>query len=131
MSSEPDYSFHHFSAPIKRVAVIGAGPSGCPAAKHLLDQGLEVRVFERQSRSGGVWNWQEYKGLPPTIPSPPPSKGAFEPVLSSRNPDQTIDEKEKWKFCPPNPCYWNLENNVPVPTMEVSDCEIDATWILC
>ena len=40
---------------IKRVAVIGAGVSGLTAAKHLKSRGLEVVIFERTSRVGGVW----------------------------------------------------------------------------
>lgn len=38
-----------------RVCVIGAGASGLPAAKKLLDAGLEPAVFERSSDLGGNW----------------------------------------------------------------------------
>ena len=40
---------------IKKVAVIGAGVSGVSAAAHLKRNGLEVAVFERGSKAGGVW----------------------------------------------------------------------------
>jgi len=40
---------------IKRVAVIGAGVSGLSTARHLKSQGLEVVVFERSARAGGIW----------------------------------------------------------------------------
>lgn len=40
---------------VRSVAVIGAGVSGVSAAIHLTRAGLEVTVFERSSRAGGVW----------------------------------------------------------------------------
>jgi cation diffusion facilitator CzcD-associated flavoprotein CzcO len=42
--------------PIKRVAVIGAGPSGAIAVDALMQEKMfDVRVFERQERAGGCW----------------------------------------------------------------------------
>jgi cation diffusion facilitator CzcD-associated flavoprotein CzcO len=38
------------------VAVIGAGPAGLVAAKHALEAGLDVTVFEAQDDLGGQWN---------------------------------------------------------------------------
>lgn len=40
---------------ICRVAVIGAGISGVVSAAHLLQNGIEVVVFERNPAAGGVW----------------------------------------------------------------------------
>ena len=39
-----------------RIAVIGAGPSGLVAAKHALDAGFDVTVFEAGGALGGQWN---------------------------------------------------------------------------
>jgi dimethylaniline monooxygenase (N-oxide forming) len=39
-----------------RVAVVGAGPAGLVAAKHALEAGLDVTVFEAQADLGGQWN---------------------------------------------------------------------------
>jgi dimethylaniline monooxygenase (N-oxide forming) len=39
-----------------RVAVIGAGPSGIVAAKHLLEAGFDVSVLEAGDTLGGQWN---------------------------------------------------------------------------
>jgi dimethylaniline monooxygenase (N-oxide forming) len=39
-----------------RVAVIGAGPAGLVAAKHALEAGFDVTVFEAQQDLGGQWN---------------------------------------------------------------------------
>jgi dimethylaniline monooxygenase (N-oxide forming) len=39
-----------------RVAVIGAGPSGLAAAKHALEAGFDVAVFEASDAIGGQWH---------------------------------------------------------------------------
>ena len=39
-----------------RVAVIGAGPGGLVAAKHALEAGFDVTVFEASDDLGGQWN---------------------------------------------------------------------------
>ncbi|NQZ14533.1 MAG: NAD(P)-binding domain-containing protein [Alphaproteobacteria bacterium] len=41
---------------MKRVAIIGAGPAGLVSAKECLAQGLDVTVFEKTDRIGGLWN---------------------------------------------------------------------------
>ncbi|KAJ5453132.1 Glycoside hydrolase family 71 [Penicillium cf. griseofulvum] len=44
------------ASPYRRVAVIGAGPSGLAAVRALEQEGFDyVRVFERKSRVGGLW----------------------------------------------------------------------------
>ena len=40
---------------IQTVAVVGAGISGILATKYLLQAGLDVTVFERNEKPGGVW----------------------------------------------------------------------------
>ena len=39
-----------------RVAVIGAGPGGLTAAKHALEAGFDVTVFEAGDDLGGQWH---------------------------------------------------------------------------
>jgi cation diffusion facilitator CzcD-associated flavoprotein CzcO len=43
--------------PLKRVAVIGTGPSGAIAVDALVQEGAfdVIRVFERQEKAGGNW----------------------------------------------------------------------------
>lgn len=53
----------------KRVAVIGAGAAGLSAAKHLVQAGVEVRVFELGSRIGGLWVYENDNGLSPAYAS--------------------------------------------------------------
>jgi len=113
---------HHFSfdRPVRRVAIIGAGPGGVPAARQLRDHGLDVTLFERQDRVGGVWNWREDSVGPLSIPTPPPSRGAFTPDSETEGEFEDGQKQRRYRFNPPNPCYWNLTNNVPTKTMEVS-----------
>jgi len=45
--------------PIKRVCVVGAGPSGLTCMRQLRDEGIEVVCFERSSSLGGLWKYKE------------------------------------------------------------------------
>lgn len=63
-----DTDKHHFSHPIRRVAVIGAGPNGLQAAAALIDHGFEVRLFERRTRPGGNWFYTDAKPVHATFP---------------------------------------------------------------
>ena len=41
-----------------KVAIIGAGPSGLSAAKHILDQGIaNLVVYEKANEIGGIWRY--------------------------------------------------------------------------
>lgn len=44
---------------MKNVCVIGAGPSGITAAKNLLDEGLQVTVYDYGKEVGGNWVFSE------------------------------------------------------------------------
>jgi dimethylaniline monooxygenase (N-oxide forming) len=48
---------------VKRVAVIGAGPSGLVAVKELLEEGHEPTCFERAPGPGGVFRYDEDDGV--------------------------------------------------------------------
>ena len=45
---------------MKKVAVIGAGPSGITAIKNLKEKGFDVIGFERCSGVGGNWRYDEH-----------------------------------------------------------------------
>lgn len=59
-----DENFYDFSNPIyraknstkknKKIAVIGAGPAGLSAAYDLIQQGYEIKIFEKESKPGGM-----------------------------------------------------------------------------
>tara|TARA_Y100000588_G_scaffold202968_1_gene216761 strand:+ start:80 stop:1333 length:1254 start_codon:yes stop_codon:yes gene_type:complete len=43
----------------KKVAIIGAGPAGLVAARECLREGLEIQVFEKLDKVGGIWQYSE------------------------------------------------------------------------
>ncbi|CAJ0595987.1 unnamed protein product [Cylicocyclus nassatus] len=43
---------------MKRVAIVGAGPSGLPSTRHALLYGFEPVVFEMSDKLGGLWNFK-------------------------------------------------------------------------
>ncbi|KAJ5647243.1 hypothetical protein N7490_003615 [Penicillium lividum] len=105
--------------PIKRVAVIGAGPSGLAAVKYLRAEKYfdQIDVFEQRSSIGGVWNYTPRSskiGASTTVPHLNPhepvdkpiwinhSEGASEPIFVS-------------------PVYDKLETNIPKDLMRYSD----------
>ena len=45
--------------PIKRVAVIGAGPSGLQVAAELKDHGFNITIFDRAPGPGGNWRFTD------------------------------------------------------------------------
>lgn len=49
--------------PSKRVAVIGAGPSGLATVKELLDAGHDPTCYERTEGVGGVYRFDEREGV--------------------------------------------------------------------
>lgn len=50
----------------KRIAVIGAGPSGLTAVKQCLEYGHSVKCFEKTDDIGGLWRYhdEDIDGLP-------------------------------------------------------------------
>lgn len=57
-----------FPHPIKRVAVIGAGPAGLQAVATLTEQNFTVRLFERDENPGGNWRYSEQTPIRESYP---------------------------------------------------------------
>lgn len=45
-----------------KIAVVGAGASGLCSAKHALDYGYDVTVYEQNSTVGGTWIYSDQIG---------------------------------------------------------------------
>src|SRR6187402_3660957 len=107
---------------VKRVAIIGAGPSGLAAAKYLLAENAfeTIDILEQQAEVGGVWNYTPLQAervpVPQTTPRVLPQnpvwpKGAGAPVFS-------------------NPMYDRLNTNIPKNLMQYSDQDFPVESLL-
>ncbi|KAI0400971.1 hypothetical protein F4802DRAFT_460496 [Xylaria palmicola] len=102
--------------PIKRVAVIGAGISGVASAAHLIREGIEVTVFERTAKIGGVWCYDERVDRDPPFPNTiPPAQNWADVEREGLNAREALI-----LHGPPGPCYAGLKNNVPTSLMKSS-----------
>ncbi|KAL3421143.1 putative flavin dependent monooxygenase [Phlyctema vagabunda] len=102
----------------KRVAVIGAGVSGLTTARHLIDSGIEVVVFERSATAGGIWSYDERQPLEPRYPSVVPSIADF--VKEEEEKLVGLSEEElKLRHAPPGPAYDGLKNNISTVLQEL------------
>lgn len=60
--------YYQFSHPVQRVAVIGAGACGLQAAASLIENGFQVRLFERQDQPGGNWYYRDQTPIHASFP---------------------------------------------------------------
>lgn len=111
-------------APIKSVAVVGAGISGVSAAAHLLRHGFDVVVFERSNLAGGVWVFDPRRDQDPEYPiiddtqqrdSPPPTNHSTS--HKTNGTETSTKDDVLLAHAPPGPCYKGLMNNVPTTMM--------------
>ncbi|KAJ5795213.1 hypothetical protein N7457_001812 [Penicillium paradoxum] len=105
--------------PVRRVAIIGAGPSGLAAVKYLLAEKCftQVEVFEQRSSVGGAWNYNASSskiGMSTAVPHLNPHEPVEQPVWI----DHTEGPREA-AFV--SPVYNRLETNIPKELMRYSD----------
>ncbi|KXS95443.1 hypothetical protein AC578_4721 [Pseudocercospora eumusae] len=113
--------------PIKRVAVIGAGPAGAITLDALMQEKTFdlVRVFERRHEAGGCWSGDDR--LPPTVSNiaglghrtadPPLTIPKTLPALLPKSDQQRFDEATVYPY---------LETNVIADAMQYSQEYIPA-----
>ncbi|OTB06124.1 hypothetical protein M426DRAFT_319197 [Hypoxylon sp. CI-4A] len=123
LSSSPTTAFK-----VKKIAVVGAGPSGLAVAKYLLAQDSafsQIDVFEQASEVGGVWNYSADPS--PILELPVPQTNAH-----PQRPDSPLYRGKDGELNPlfPTPMYDDLNTNIPHTLMGYSDssfpdsCEI-------
>lgn len=87
---------------IKRIAVIGAGPSGLAAAKHLLAEGFlssQIIVYEQQADVGGVWNYSAVTSKEsPRVPQTDAHAALDTPIYPETSVGKEKDEYEDYVF---------------------------------
>ncbi|KAB8234722.1 hypothetical protein ETB97_004051 [Aspergillus alliaceus] len=106
---------------IRRIAIIGAGPSGLSAVKYLLAEKYftKIDVFEKRSSVAGVWNY-----TPPALKQ---SASAPVPQLDPNEPDDgpiwhSIGvTKGSLEPAFISPIYSTLDTNIPKELMAYGD----------
>ncbi|EDN02665.1 flavin-containing monooxygenase [Histoplasma capsulatum] len=115
---------------IRRVAIIGAGPSGLAAAKYLLAEKWfeKIDIFEQRSRVGGVWNYSpaaDKKRAPIDIPQTNAHLPIEEPIwhssVGSQEDADSAGAKGRKEASFISPLYDGLETNIPHTLMRFSD----------
>ncbi|KAL8719661.1 MAG: hypothetical protein Q9225_003358 [Loekoesia sp. 1 TL-2023] len=98
---------------IKRIAIIGAGPSGLTTAKYLLAEykSFDITIFEQRSSVGGLWHY---------TPLLHKAKSRLD-GLTNGSTDSATDliTCNIPKFN--TPMYEDLESNLPLMVMQFSD----------
>ncbi|KAJ7506752.1 FAD/NAD-P-binding domain-containing protein [Mycena galericulata] len=128
-------TFHH---PIRRVAVVGAGPAGLQAAAALIEHNFTVRLFERAPHPGGNWLYSEETPVRESYPDQPVGHTAEMPAqlpatryYSDGDDGMTLDERwaEHWQ---PRPVWDSLHTNSPKVSTELPDVKYDpdTPWVL-
>ncbi|KAI1117162.1 hypothetical protein F5Y14DRAFT_439299 [Nemania sp. NC0429] len=89
---------------IKRIAVIGAGPSGLAAAKHLGAEGFsssQIDIYEQQAEVGGVWNYNAATSTstqPLRVPQTDAHAAPDPPIYPGEEEGEEKDEYEDYEF---------------------------------
>ncbi|KAF6226953.1 hypothetical protein HO133_008394 [Letharia lupina] len=99
---------------IKRIAIIGAGPSGLAAAKYLLAENAfsEIIIYEQRNSVGGTWNY---------TPLPPKRQSSVNGDLNGSSEPNALDVVTANLPKLNTPMYEGLESNLPHMLMQFSD----------
>ncbi|KAJ7575403.1 FAD/NAD(P)-binding domain-containing protein [Mycena floridula] len=122
-------SSYRFQWPIKRVAIIGGGPSGLIAYREFNRPEFEysVRLFERDNVPGGNWHYTE--GIPTDAPVPnsDPAVGDYKPDLPPSLPydeeyeDGVVVRRKLEEHRGPKPVWASLKSNAPSPIQQIRE----------
>lgn len=111
--------------PIKRIAVIGAGPSAAGFGKALLQEGIfdQITLFERRSDFGGLWNYSKDKANDPTK-AIVPSDSPFVPKDGNSPYESPLKRDNEYVW--PSAVYSELDTNIPKDLMAYNNFPFDS-----
>lgn len=100
---------------LKRIAIIGGGPTALASGRFLLAENAfdTIDIFEQRSNVGGIWNLSE----------PVNSRRLPVPQIDPRYGTSEKDEQNSLEF--ESPLYDYLETNIPKSLMAYSDAPFD------
>ncbi|WVW85174.1 hypothetical protein I302_107212 [Kwoniella bestiolae CBS 10118] len=131
--------WYRFPKDIRKVAVIGAGPSGLQSAAALVKEGFDVRLIERSDAPGGTWYHNELTPVRESFPDDDLQTAAYRPDPRSksteyyREGDDGLTLSERWReHIRPSPIWDDLETNSSPAFTTLPEIEYpkDAAWAL-
>ncbi|KAE9402321.1 FAD/NAD-P-binding domain-containing protein [Gymnopus androsaceus JB14] len=130
--------WYKFNSPIKRVAVIGAGPAGIQAAATFVEHNFTVRLFDRAPGPGGNWLYSDEIPVREPYPDAPVNEEPWLPeripatkYYNDRDDDLTLDHRwrEHWQ---PRSIWNSLHTNSPAVITELKQAPYppDHSWVI-
>ncbi|KAF8993635.1 hypothetical protein BDQ17DRAFT_1312173 [Cyathus striatus] len=120
---------YQFKWPIRKVAVIGAGPGGLTAYRELTQLNFVVHLIERDTTPGGNWHYTDEVPLYTPIPNVDISVGDYEPSLPPHDVQMPyteiygdeVGERIRKGHRAPKPIWKGLTTNVPSPVQQIRE----------
>ncbi|KAH9942818.1 hypothetical protein B0H21DRAFT_750028 [Amylocystis lapponica] len=113
-SASPE-SVYKLKWPVKKVAIIGAGPGGMLSYRELSQAGFQVHVFERDDVPGGNWHYTEEAPVNAPVPNADIAVGDYVPSLPPPGYHGAAAEHKR-RHRGPKPVWESLKSNAPAFT---------------
>ncbi|GLB43675.1 putative pyridine nucleotide-disulphide oxidoreductase [Lyophyllum shimeji] len=119
--------FYEFQWPIRRVAIIGAGPGGLINYREFIQAGYDVHLFERDDVPGGNWHYTDETPVDAPIPNADIAVADYVPSLppkGSKLPyeDNGAESDEALRaHRGPKPIWETLHSNAPAPIQQITE----------
>ncbi|KAG6852181.1 hypothetical protein C0991_002328, partial [Blastosporella zonata] len=115
--------------PVKKVAIIGAGPGGLLNYREFTQAGFDVHLFERDYIPTGNWHYTEETPVDAAIPNDDVSIADFAPSLPPEGVRLPYEEVYQGKESKdllrkhrgPKPIWATLHSNAPAPIQQFTE----------
>ncbi|TFK70904.1 FAD/NAD(P)-binding domain-containing protein [Pluteus cervinus] len=119
--------------PVRKVAIIGAGPGGLLAYRELSQAGFDTHLYERDDVPGGNWHYTDETPLDAPIPNIEVAVGDYVPSLPPKgvefpyvevyedSRDELGYEERRREHRGPKALWKTLTSNVPAPVQQFTE----------